>query len=41
MATLNNLVLRLIRQQGFAYLPQPRHFYNAFPHAALELVLCA
>lgn len=41
MATLNNLVLGLIRQQGFAYLPQARRFYNAFPHAALELVLCA
>jgi predicted transposase YbfD/YdcC len=41
MATLNNLVLGLIRQHGFAFLPQARRFYNAFPLAALELVLCA
>jgi predicted transposase YbfD/YdcC len=39
MATINNLVLGLIRQQGFDYAPQARRFYNAHLHLALDLVL--
>lgn len=41
MATINSLVLGLIKQQDFDYAPQARRFYNAHPREALNLVLCA
>jgi len=39
MALINNLVIALIRQQGFSYLPAARRFYNANLPATLTLLL--
>ncbi len=39
MACINNLVLGLILQHGWSYLPQARRHYNARRHDALDLVL--
>jgi predicted transposase YbfD/YdcC len=41
VAIINNLVLGLIHQQDFDYIPQARRFYNARPNEALNLVLSA
>jgi len=39
MAILNNLVIGLVAQAGWHYLPQARRYYNACLPAALRLVL--
>jgi len=39
MAIFNNLVIGLIIQQGWRYLPQARRHYDANPQAALALLL--
>jgi len=39
MAALNNLVIGLISQQGWRYLPEARRYYDANPKAALALLL--
>jgi len=39
MAIFNNLVIGLIIQQGWRYLPQARRHYDANPKAALALLL--
>lgn len=39
MAIFNNLVIGLIIQHGWRYLPQARRHYNANPRAALALLL--
>lgn len=39
MAIFNNLVIGLILQHGWRYLPQARRHYNANPQAALTLLL--
>jgi len=39
MAIINNLVIGLILQQGWPYLPQARRYYDAHPEAALALLL--
>ena len=41
MAIINNLVLGLIKQQGFDYVPQARRFYSARLDEAVDLVLSA
>jgi predicted transposase YbfD/YdcC len=41
MAIINNLVIGLIKQLDFQYMPQARRFFNAHSDAALDLVLCA
>jgi predicted transposase YbfD/YdcC len=38
MATLNNLVLGLIRRQGYTNAPQARRHYNAHPLEAVKLI---
>jgi len=38
MATLNNLVLGLIRRQGYTNAPQARRHYNAHPFEAVKLI---
>lgn len=39
MAIINNLVVGLVRQAGFAYLPDGRRAYSAQPLEALKLIL--
>lgn len=39
MATLNNLVIGLVLQQGWRYLPEARRYYNAHLEEALALLL--
>lgn len=39
MATLNNLALALIRQQGFRFVPDARRFFAAHPVDALQLIM--
>lgn len=39
MAILNNLVLALIAQSGFPFVPSARRFFAAFPDYALSLLL--
>jgi len=39
MATLNNLVVGLVKQAGFQYLPDGRRKYSAQPLEALRLIL--
>ena len=39
MAIINNLVIGLVRQAGFQYLPDGRRMYSAQPLAALKLIL--
>jgi predicted transposase YbfD/YdcC len=39
MATLNNLVLALIAQSGFPFVPSARRFFAAYPDYALSLLL--
>lgn len=39
MAIFNNLVIGLIIQQGWPYLPEARRYYDANPKAALALLL--
>jgi len=39
MAIINNLVIGLVRQAGFQYLPDGRRTYSAQPLAALKLIL--
>jgi predicted transposase YbfD/YdcC len=41
MATLNNLVIALVRRQGWRFLPDARRFYSGSPQAALDLVFRA
>ena len=41
MAILNNLVLGLLRRQGFPYVPDARRYYAANLGAAVALVLRA
>lgn len=40
MATLNNLIVGLVTQHGWPYLPQARRHYDANPAEALALLLC-
>jgi predicted transposase YbfD/YdcC len=39
MATINNLIVALVRRQGWRYLPEARRFYDGSLHAALDLVV--
>jgi len=39
MATFNNLVIGLVIQKGWPYLPEARRYYDANPKAALALLL--
>lgn len=39
IAILNNLVIGLVIQQGWPYLPEARRYYDANPQAALALLL--
>lgn len=38
MAILNNLVIGIILQRGFRYLPQARRHYNAYLDQAISLI---
>jgi predicted transposase YbfD/YdcC len=39
LASLNNLVIALVRQTGFRYLPEARRYFSANFHEALQLLL--
>ena len=39
MAIINNLILALIAQSGFPFVPSARRFFAAYPHNALALLL--
>lgn len=40
MAVINNLVLGLLRRRGVKNVPDARRRFAAYPHEALELILC-
>jgi hypothetical protein len=39
LASLNNLVIGLVRQTDFRYLPEARRYFSANYHEALQLLL--